>query len=222
MQKKSSFTFSLRSMKESVLLRINQWLHIFLLLLIVCICIGFFVYLFIVLFLSYFFYSSYMETKPVQAIAVFQGKKIHGKVIFTEDLKNKRVVIDIDVEGLKKNANHGFHVHESGDVSSQCESMCAHFNPFKKTHGCPGMSQRHVGDLGNLVTDKNGVVKYRMFDDVIKLRGTKANIIGRGLIIHADPDDCGKGGNEASLINGNAGKRIACAVIGYSKENFAC
>lgn len=51
-------------------------------------------------------------------------------------------------------------------------------------------------------------------DDIIKLRGTKANIIGRGLIIHADEDDCGLGGDKASLITGNAGKRIACAVIG--------
>ena len=82
------------------------------------------------------------------------------------------------------------------------------------------MKNRHVGDLGNLQTDANGVARYRMVDDVIKLRGSKANIIGRGLIIHADEDDCGQGTNEASLQNGNAGKRIACAIIGYSKNNF--
>jgi Cu-Zn family superoxide dismutase len=74
--------------------------------------------------------------------------------------------------------------------------------------------------LGNLETDNKGVANYTFFDNVIKLTGNKCNIIGRGLIIHADPDDCGKGGNEDSLKTGNAGKRIACAVIGYSKENF--
>ena len=50
----------------------------------------------------------------------------------------------------------------------------------------------------------------------ISLRGTKSNIIGRGLIIHADEDDCGLGGQPDSLVTGHAGKRIACAVIGYA------
>ena len=45
-------------------------------------------------------------------------------------------------------------------------------------------------------------------------------IIGRSIIIHEDEDDCGTGPNAESLKTGNAGKRIACAVIGYSKENF--
>jgi Cu-Zn family superoxide dismutase len=158
--------------------------------------------------------------KPIQAIAVFDGKKIKGQVIFTENLKTNVVHIDVQITGLKKNSYHGFHVHESGDLSMHCESLCAHFNPYKKNHGCPGMKDRHVGDLGNLVTDGNGSVSMQFVDDHIQLRGTKANIIGRGLIIHEDRDDCGHGENEASLVNGNAGKRIACAIIGYSKMNF--
>jgi Cu-Zn family superoxide dismutase len=155
----------------------------------------------------------------MKAIAVFEGK-IKGRVIFTENINNKTVIIDISLSGLNKNAKHGFHVHESGDLTNKCESLCAHFNPYKKQHGCPGKKERHVGDLGNLHTDKNGNVNQILEDDCVKLRGVKANIIGRGLIIHADPDDCGMGNNEASLLNGNAGKRIACAIIGYSKDNF--
>ena len=155
----------------------------------------------------------------IQAIAVFNDKKIKGVVTFTETSSNK-VLIDINLEGLKKNALHGFHVHQSGDLTDKCESMCAHFNPFGNTHGCPGKKDRHVGDLGNLKTDSNGCARYTIEDNIIKLRGFKANIIGRGLIIHADPDDCGEGSNKESLINGNAGKRIACAIIGYSRKNY--
>jgi len=159
-----------------------------------------------------------MNKNPVQAIAVFDGK-IKGTATFTEDINNI-IIININLNGLKKNSAHGFHVHESGDLTDKCESMCAHFNPFNKTHGCPGMKNRHVGDLGNIITDKNGCAKYSFTDDVIKLRGSKANIIGRGLIIHADEDDCGMGGDNSSITNGNSGKRIACAIIGYSRKNY--
>jgi Cu-Zn family superoxide dismutase len=154
--------------------------------------------------------------QPIRAVAVFNEKKIKGVVYFTEDVKKKCVRIDVSLVGLKKNSLHGFHIHEKGDMTDGCESMCAHFNPYGRKHGCPGKKERHVGDLGNLETDANGRAEYSFVDDVIQLRGTKCNILGRGLIIHADPDDCGEGGDEMSLKTGNAGKRIACAVIGYA------
>ena len=159
------------------------------------------------------------NNKPIKAIAVFDTKKIKGIVYFTEDLNNNHVIIDIHIEGLKKNGLHGFHIHEYGDISEQCESMCSHFNPFGKKHGCPGSKERHVGDLGNLISNQNGIAHYQRIDNMIKLRGTKSNIIGRGLIIHADEDDCGLGNSPLSLTTGNSGKRIACAIIGYAKND---
>ena len=166
-------------------------------------------------------------SRPIQAIAVFREGRVRGTVRFTEEptttttttttTTHPRIRIDIDVTGLKKNALHGFHVHECGDMSEQCESMCAHFNPYHKTHGCPGKRERHVGDLGNLQTDTQGRAQYHMYDDVIQLRGTKSNILGRGLIIHADADDCGGTDHQLSSTTGNSGKRIACAVIGYAR-----
>lgn len=160
---------------------------------------------------------------PIYAIAVFEktsNNPISGRVNFIEDLEQQDVIIQIKLSGLNKSSFHGFHIHEAGDLSDKCTSMCSHFNPFGKTHGCPGSKERHVGDLGNLVSNKQGIADYVIRDSIIKLRGIKSNIIGRGLVIHADKDDCGQGSNKDSLITGNSGKRIACAVIGYSKENF--
>jgi Cu-Zn family superoxide dismutase len=120
--------------------------------------------------------------KPIQAIAVFTDSKIKGFVTFTEQKNDNKIRIDLNIIGLKPNSAHGFHVHEAGDLTDKCTSMCSHFNPYDNIHGCPGMKNRHVGDLGN---------------------------------IHTNPK-----GDAESLKTGNAGKRIACAVIGYSKANF--
>jgi len=149
----------------------------------------------------------------VVAIAVFSGK-VKGVVTFTEG--KVWTTVHLDLSGLKKNSLHGFHVHKCGDMSDGCESMCAHFNPFNKNHGGPKSSERHVGDLGNIKTDENGFARYSFRDSMIKLHGV-ANIIGRGLIIHADPDDLGEGEHKLSLTTGNSGKRIACAVIGIKE-----
>jgi Cu-Zn family superoxide dismutase len=151
----------------------------------------------------------------ISAVAVFDSS-VKGTVRFTE--YEHEVVISVDIKGLRPNSKHGFHVHECGDMTDKCESMCAHFNPYGKQHGGPGDKERHVGDLGNLVADKNGRAKYVQRDAMIKLRGTKCNIIGRGLIIHEDEDDLGRGGQKDSLVTGHAGKRIACAVIGYARH----
>jgi superoxide dismutase, Cu-Zn family len=166
-----------------------------------------------------------MKEYPISAIAVFFSQinnNINGYVKFIEDFKEDAVKIELNITGLNPNSLHGFHVHEAGDLTDKCTSMCSHFNPYHKTHGCPGLKERHVGDLGNIKTNSKGEAKYVFYDNVIKLRGTKCNIIGRGLIIHEDEDDCGQGGDAESLRTGNAGKRIACSVIGYSKDNFKC
>jgi len=162
--------------------------------------------------------SSAGEGGVIEAIAVFNTKRIKGIVRFRQPThRNAPVTIEVDLQGLKKNGIHGFHIHEYGDMSDLCESMCSHFNPTHSQHGGPHSQIRHVGDLGNLHANTNGVVKTVFTDRLIKLTGQKFNIVGRGLIIHEDEDDLGMGGNEASLKTGNAGKRIACAVIGYAK-----
>jgi Cu-Zn family superoxide dismutase len=152
----------------------------------------------------------------MKAVAVFTGT-LEGTVHFTEC--EQGIEIKVNVKGFEPNTVHGFHVHEAGDLTDRCMSMCAHFNPYGTHHGGPLSRERHVGDLGNLKANAKGECHLTFYDDCIRLRGTKCNILGRGLIIHADEDDLGIG-DEESLRTGNAGKRIACAVIGYAKENY--
>jgi len=156
-------------------------------------------------------------------IAVIKPHKytINGTITFYEDINNKSVIIDVNLSGFKKNKTHAIHIHEAGDLTDNCcMDTCAHLNPYHKNHGGIDSKERHVGDLGNIQSDENGNVITKFSDKLIKLRGFKSNIIGRAIVIHADPDDNGLGGHEDSLTTGHAGKRIACAVIGYSKLMF--
>lgn len=150
-------------------------------------------------------------------IAVFKDKDIKGVVELQEN--NNKVIININLKSNKyKNSIHGFHIHEAGDLTDNCMGACGHFNPYNKNHGGPESSDRHVGDLGNIKFDNKGVCNMILEDKLVKLRGTKANVIGRSIVIHSKEDDLGLGGNEDSLKTGNAGKRLTCAVIGYSKK----
>ncbi len=160
-------------------------------------------------------YKQDNNTNLISAIAYFDSNNIKGTVTFNE-LTNGMVKVIVNLEGFEANSTHGFHVHKSGDLSRGCDSLCEHFNPFNKSHGGRHDIERHVGDLGNITANSLGKIQIEFTDHLIKLRGGDANIIGRGLVIHAEPDDCGKTSHELSKKTGNSGKRIACAIIGYS------
>lgn len=70
--------------------------------------------------------------------------------------------------------------------------------------------------MGNIEAGPDGVAKVDICDNIISLEG-ETNVIGRTLVVHADPDDLGLGGHELSKTTGNAGGRIACGVIGIAK-----
>ena len=164
----------------------------------------------------------FYKVRMTSAIAVFQGPEVYGSVTFKENsFGTVDIYTNLSGPGLIAKGEHGFHIHEYGDLSDGCNSACAHYNPFGKSHGCPGSPIRHVGDLGNLQIDIFGNAKYKTSDDIIQLSG-EYSIIGRSLIIHANRDDCGFGGNEESLKTGNAGARIACASIGHARPGLHC
>ena len=145
-----------------------------------------------------------------EAVAVVDSGKIKGFVIFTQ--KEEYVRISIELKGLSKNHLHGFHIHESGDLREGCKSCCAHYNPDGAEHA--GLDGGHKGDLGNIKTDVDGNCNMSIKTDKFIVD----EILGRSIIIHQDEDDLGLGKSDDSKTTGHSGSRIACSVIGISKD----
>ncbi len=135
-----------------------------------------------------------------------RGHQASGTVTFTQ--VGTKVRVHAVVTGLKPGQEHGFHVHEAGDCSSG-DGMSAkgHFNPFGKPHGHHSTTERHAGDMPNLRADASGRAEVTVELDVLTVAPGPASVVGRGLIVHVQPDDY------RSQPVGNAGARMACAVI---------
>ena len=107
---------------------------------------------------------------------------------------------------------HGFHVHEFGDCSAaDFTSAGGHFNPMTQPHGAPTASMRHVGDLGNIEANADGVATLDLSDSQVALSGMHG-VVGRAVIVHAKADDL------KTQPTGDAGGRLGCGVIGVAKN----
>mmetsp|Transcript_70626 Transcript_70626/g.138822 ORF Transcript_70626/g.138822 Transcript_70626/m.138822 type:complete len:174 (-) Transcript_70626:297-818(-) len=144
------------------------------------------------------------------------GNECAGTVSFEQ--VGDACTISWDITGLTPGL-HGFHIHEKADFSDGCKSAGPHWNPHGKTHGAPGDEERHAGDLGNIEAGEDGTSKGSVVDSLIKLDG-EFTVVGRSVMVHADPDDLGRGDNsepgtngKTSKSTGNAGARIACGEI---------
>ncbi|KAG5882061.1 hypothetical protein JTB14_007723 [Gonioctena quinquepunctata] len=161
---------------------------------------------------------AYCQNSAVVYLFDPSGKSgVSGNVTFTKT--SNGINIAGEVHGLAA-GKHGFHIHQLGHIAPGCTGTGGHFNPLNQTHGAPEDKIRHVGDLGNIVADNNGVAHIKLIDNVIALDGTNG-IIGRAVVVHEKEDDLGKGGNPDSLLTGNAGGRVACGVIGIQTESAA-
>src|SRR5690625_2265497 len=73
--------------------------------------------------------------------------------------------------------------------------------------GAPTDSERHIGDLGNLSANSDGVATLDYVDPVLSFSGANS-IIGYGVIVHAGEDDF------VTQPTGDAGGRIGGGVMG--------
>ncbi len=144
--------------------------------------------------------------RATAALQPTKGSKAFGEATFEQ--VGDKVRVTVFAQGLKPDSEHGFHIHEAGDCSSG-DGMSAkgHFNPFGKPHGNPQSADHHAGDLPALKAGKDGRAKIDVTLAGITIGQGAGDIVGRGLIIHADPDDY------KTQPTGNSGARIACGVI---------
>jgi Cu-Zn family superoxide dismutase len=120
------------------------------------------------------------------------------------------------LKGIYPTGEHGFHIHEfPSDI--KCELIGHHINPFHVNHGKPenDYMHRHIGDLGNLLADDQGIMTDGAFDTIIQIgTGNETfDIIGRSVAIHITFDDFGVGAADPINTMGNAGPMVACGTI---------
>ncbi|HZX22903.1 MAG TPA: superoxide dismutase family protein [Woeseiaceae bacterium] len=135
------------------------------------------------------------------------GSSVSGAVVFTA-FEGPMVMGGV-LDGGDPGTN-AIHIHEVGDCSApDGTSAGPHFNPAGAPHGAPDdpAGQHHAGDLGNITFDENGQARFdRVLGDELTFEG-ETGIIGRSVIVHAEPDDF------ETQPTGAAGARIACGVI---------
>lgn len=143
----------------------------------------------------------------VATLAATEGNAVTGDLRF--EAGDGGVAITGQVNGLAPNSEHGFHVHETGDCSApDATSAGGHFNPASTDHGQVGSDPHHAGDTNNITADATGVATIdTRLEGATVGDGAATDIVGKGVIVHADPDDY------TTQPTGNAGARLACGVI---------
>ena len=149
------------------------------------------------------------STPPGRAVAELHPTRGHtasGTVTFIQ--VGDRVYVRAEVSGLAPRREHALHIHEVGDCSApDASSAKGDFNPFGKPHAHYSTAERHAGDLPALKADAKGRADLDVSLDVITLSEGPADIVGRAVVVHANPDDY------RTQPDGNSGPRVACGVI---------
>jgi Cu-Zn family superoxide dismutase len=95
----------------------------------------------------------------------------------------------------------GFHIHEGTECTGTAEDPFAnaggHYNPGDCPH------PEHAGDMPPLFGSRSGYAWQAFYTD----RFTVPEVVGRTVVVHANPDDF------VTQPAGNSGPRIGCGVI---------
>jgi len=118
-------------------------------------------------------------------------------------------LIELDLHDLPPETWHGFHIHENGECTPEdnFKSAGGHFSVSDTEHGFYSEEGPHTGDMPNQYVAADGTLKAQVLNTYAFLGGEMDNIMGRALILHGGADDY------ESQPSGDAGNRIACAVI---------
>jgi superoxide dismutase, Cu-Zn family len=145
--------------------------------------------------------------EAVAQVAPTQSNTVTGSVAL--DSSPQGVHITGSIQGLKPDAEFGFHVHEKGDCSAPDGSSAGgHFNPTQAQHGNPTGSTHHAGDMPNIKSNAEGVAQVDTTAAGTTLHGEAAtDIMGKAIVVHEGADDY------TTQPSGNSGKRVACGVI---------
>lgn len=136
----------------------------------------------------------------------------YGYVLFKQDGSQGTLRVLFQFGGFLTDAEpKAIHIHQYGDLSQGCSSTQGHYNPYGENH------PNHPGDFGNFMPQEG------MISAVVESKATLfggMSVIGRAVVVHEKNDDLGQGGNPGSLLHGNAGRRLACCIIGISSPDL--
>jgi len=141
----------------------------------------------------------------------------HGYATLEETRPKGPVRIHVHVEGFEGIGNCGFHIHRSGNTECGAKSLCDHYNPTNKNHGGLNEADSHVGDLGNVTANSEGIIDQTLIAEKVRLSGV-LSVYGRSMIIHEDEDDLGKGRYKDSLTTGHSGRRMLWGIIAVNDD----
>lgn len=143
----------------------------------------------------------FINKKP-RAVAVVRGDELYSDIRGTVRFYQMPggVLIEADFIGLPGNNSgfYGFHIHTGRNCGGEgFPESGGHISGFSKKH------PMHSGDLPPLLSC-NGRAYMAVMTDRISIR----DILGRTILVHSGADDF------CSQPAGNAGRKIACGVIG--------